>query len=367
MALSDSRLSIHYSERFRQTQSRPPHPTPIQLMSETPAPSDGNDSTDTDPATVEEFREKAGIGHADDDVDEAADADRFPDPDLKGEMAEAPEHIQRKAASEMTQEELEKALEYLDDPRREEVEELIQIREDVGEEDTDTDTDADSEPAADSTTESAESEAAPAETTTVAAAAPPSDPSPDGSAQTSPGDDPDDTDDSTDTEESVAPASDSDSDPGTLAETGLTNEDDEFPWESAEETDLGEIETATITVKGTTFDLTEPADSQKIENAGRHLQGVREAPESERKEAAQEYQKELSYAVYTHDGLTLDQLYLFMTPEGEPNRLVNTRDHEGCADHDRTKPFWDALTPIDRSKMGARASNFIEGSGRFQS
>lgn len=335
-------------------------------------------------ALVEQFRRQAGIGTPDSDPGNDTGPDDSPGPrgvteaELKGEMAEAPEHVQQKHPSDITKEDLE----WLDEDRREEVLEILALREDPDESVSDSvDEGIDAPPADVEVRESAAqavqdqdvSASSPASTATVSTAAesPSNESGSEGGENSANGTTDENTTTTTtstgaDTSTGGSETEDEEMDPATLSETGLVDEEGDFPWEGAEETDLGDIQETTVTVKGTTFELTEPEDSQALENAARHLQGAEDAPEDERQEAARKYQRELAEAVMTHDGLSLDQLYIFKTPEDKPNRLVNTRDHSGCASHEQTKPFWDALTVMDRSKLGARASNFIEGQGRFR-
>ena len=150
----------------------------------------------------------------------------------------------------------------------------------------------------------------------------------------------------------------------TLEETGLLDDDGEFPWdeEGVVETGMGDIAVETVSIKGAELDVREPDDMQKVENASADLSGMGDAAtDDEKADIIEGYQEELAHICLFQGDVPLEQLHLFRRPGDKTNLILNERDHEGSASHDRTEPLWEAATGLGRMKMRSAAFNLIHG------
>jgi hypothetical protein len=193
-------------------------------------------------------------------------------------------------------------------------------------------------------------------------------------------DDRDDEDDEDDTPESR-----------TLAETGLVDDDDQFPWEAEEEgvvkTEAGEREQIRFEYVGTPFEITEPDDRQQLENAADSLTGIQDAGKPERDRKIEEYFEHLADMCLTVDDTPYDELYVIERPNGKKDLLtqataakyglVGTTDNDARASADggtsvaedlgvTVTPLWEALTPFQRQKLGQKMDRFTSGEDSFR-
>lgn len=183
------------------------------------------------------------------------------------------------------------------------------------------------------------------------------------------GDDPDDgsDDDGADTEQTSA--TDDEPDPATLDETGLLDDNDDFPWEgeSLGETDVGEggiIEQ--FRYKQTNFEVREPENRQRFE---RHFDSLAEAQEiddrGKRRATADRYSQKVAEQCLTVDGHPIDAVYR-VEHNGSAHAVPDEDGTKGLASHSAAEPLWDAMTWFDRFKLGMRLGEDVLGERQFR-
>lgn len=154
-----------------------------------------------------------------------------------------------------------------------------------------------------------------------------------------------------------------------LSETGLLDENDEFPWEgeSLGKTDVGEggvIER--FRYKRTEFEVSEPEDRRKFEDNFETLQGVQEIDdEGKRRATSDRYARKVAEQCLTverHPISTVyrvehnDDAYVVADPDGQ----------KGLASHSAAEPIWEAMTWFDRFKIGMRIGEDVLGERQFR-
>lgn len=158
-----------------------------------------------------------------------------------------------------------------------------------------------------------------------------------------------------------------DLEPGTLAETGLTDDEDNFSWEDEfDETEWGEQSEEYFTYKGTDFSMQEPENTQKIENAARHLENADDMSDERRKRAMFSYYDDLVDAcLRVGEDTPLSDAYVVRK---SGRKLVATENEvpvDLSSDPDAT-PLWEAGTEMDKMIMGRRVDRFVSGEDRFR-
>lgn len=159
-------------------------------------------------------------------------------------------------------------------------------------------------------------------------------------------------------------------DPATLDETGLLDENDEFPWEgeSLGETSVGEggvIER--FQYKGTNFEVSEPEDRQRFE---RHFNSLAEAQDiddrAKRRSTADRYSQKVAEQCLTVEEHPINGVYR-VEHDGDAYVVPDTDGSKGLDAHSAAEPLWDAMTWFDRFKIGMRLGEDVLGERQFQS
>lgn len=162
---------------------------------------------------------------------------------------------------------------------------------------------------------------------------------------------------------------DPDPEPATLDETGLLDENDEFPWEgeSLGETSVGEggvIER--FRYKQTNFEVREPENRQRFE---RHFDSLAEAQEiddrGKRRSTADRYSQKVAEQCLTVDGHPIDIVYR-VEHNGSAYVVPDSDGSKGLAAHSSAEPLWDAMTWFDRFKLGMRLGEDVLGERQFR-
>lgn len=165
------------------------------------------------------------------------------------------------------------------------------------------------------------------------------------------------------------PNGDPDPDPATLDETGLLDDNDDFPWEgeSLGETDVGEggiIEQ--FQYKQTNFEVREPEERQRFE---RHFDSLAEAQEiddhGKRRATADRYSQKVAEQCLTVDGHPIDAVYR-VEHNGTAYVVPDEDGSKGLAAHSAAEPLWDAMTWFDRFKLGMRLGEDVLGERQFR-
>lgn len=184
------------------------------------------------------------------------------------------------------------------------------------------------------------------------------------------GDDPDDGSDDDGAETEQTSDTDDEPDPATLDETGLLNENDEFPWEgeSLGETEVGEggiIEQ--FEYKGTGFEVREPEDRQRFERHFDSLAGAQDIDDrAKRRSTADRYSQKVAEQCLTVESHPIDAVYR-VTHNGTHHVVPDSDGSKGLDTHPDAEPLWDAMTWFDRFKLGMRLGEDVLGERQFQS
>lgn len=185
-----------------------------------------------------------------------------------------------------------------------------------------------------------------------------------------PDDAPDDAREDNGAEDVQTADTDQDPDPATLDETGLVDENDEFPWEgeSLGETSVGEggvIER--FQYKGTNFEVREPEDRQRFE---RHFDSLAEAQDiddrGKRRATADRYSKKVAEQCLTVESRPIDAVYR-VEHNGSAHAVPDEDGTKGLESHSAAEPLWEAMTWFDRFKLGMRLGEDVLGERQFQS
>lgn len=162
---------------------------------------------------------------------------------------------------------------------------------------------------------------------------------------------------------------DSGPDPATLHETGLVDEENEFPWEgeAISETDVGKggiIEK--FRYKRTNFEVREPENRQKFEQSFQSLAEAQEMQDQGKiRSITEKYSRDVAEQSLTVDGH--DIKYVYKVEHGDTSYVVPDEDGEkGLDHHEEAEQIWDAMTWFDRFKVGMKVGEDVMGEGQFQ-
>ncbi|WP_330633721.1 hypothetical protein [Halocatena halophila] len=157
--------------------------------------------------------------------------------------------------------------------------------------------------------------------------------------------------------------------PATLDETGLLDDDGNFPWEgeSLGTTTVGEsgvIER--FEYKGVLFEIHEPEDRAKFERNFDQLAGAREQDDRAKKRSiADRYSRKLADQCLTVDGHELEHVY--RVTHNETHHVVPDVDgSKGLASHSSATLLWDSMTWFDRFKLGMKLGEDVLGESQFR-
>ena len=193
-----------------------------------------------------------------------------------------------------------------------------------------------------------------------------------------------------DTSDSTADSGeDDDPEPQTLTDTGLLDDDEQFPWEGEEVVDKAEggEERVEFTYLRIPFEIEEPDDPQRLENARGMLEGVMDQNDRERRRTVQRYFGKLADETLSVDGTSHEKMYAVERPDGRRDILneqtaakhgliaTDSNDARATTDGGTTvaeelgvtvNQLWDALTPFQRQKLGQKMDRFTSGEDSFR-
>lgn len=157
--------------------------------------------------------------------------------------------------------------------------------------------------------------------------------------------------------------------PATLDETGLLDDDGNFPWEgdSLGTTSVGEggiIER--FEYKGVGFEVHEPEDRGKFERNFDQLAGARDQDDrAKQRSIADRYSQKLADQCLTVEGHDLNDVYR-VTHDGTHHVVPDVDGSKGLDGHSSAQLLWDSMTWFDRFKLGMKLGEDVLGESQFR-
>lgn len=161
--------------------------------------------------------------------------------------------------------------------------------------------------------------------------------------------------------------------PATLEETGLLDDEDQFPWESdgdeiASSSKLGEQQSYQRAYKGVPFEFHEPRDKQQYENRLGMLEGLQDNPTDRQQKQAEKFAERIAHDNITVNEHDLDDVYQVESSDGEKKVIAQSDypdyDLEGI---DNATPVWESMNWYDQMLVGQEMERLIIGQGKFRS